>query len=134
MFTSSARSPLTVLFVDPDRARSEQLAQPLRATCRIGMVSSATIAMEVLYSQPPDLLITELDLPDASGAEFIRRVHSDPQTKDILIMVVTSRASVRDKIAALLAGADDFLVRPLAPEQFAMKVQLLGRFRRIVGR
>jgi DNA-binding response OmpR family regulator len=41
---------------------------------------------------------------------------------------------VRDKIAALTAGADDFIVRPVSPEQFLLKIQLLGRFRRVLGR
>jgi DNA-binding response OmpR family regulator len=134
MSASSSRSPLTVLLVDPDRRRSELLAEAIRATSRVGMAPSAKQAMDVLLSQPPDLMVTELDLPDARGVDFIRRIHSDPRTKDVLIMVVTSHASVRDKIAALLAGADDFLVRPLSQEQFAIKVRLLGRFRRIVGR
>jgi DNA-binding response OmpR family regulator len=134
MSASSSRSPLTVLFVDPDRARSELLAEAIRATSRVGIVPSAKLAMDVLLSQPPDLMVTELDLPDARGVDFIRRVHGDARTKDVLIMVVTSHPSVRDKIAALLAGADDFLVRPVSPEQFAIKVRLLGRFRRIVGR
>jgi PleD family two-component response regulator len=133
MTDSSSRSPLTVLFVGPDRSRSEQLAEALRATCRIGMVSSAGQALDVLSTEPPDLIITELNLPDGSGVEFIQRVHSDRRTKDVLIMVVAGRSSVNDKIAALLAGADDFLVRP-SQEQFAMKVRLLGRFRRTIGR
>ncbi len=133
MTDTPSRSLLTVLFVGPDRSRSEQLAEAIRATCRIGMVSSAGQAMDVLATEPPDLIITDLNLPDGSGVEFIQRVHSDRRTKDVLIMVVAARSSVNDKIAALLAGADDFLVRP-SQEQFAMKVRLLGRFRRTIGR
>jgi two-component system phosphate regulon response regulator PhoB len=134
MSASSSRPPLTVLIVDPDRRRSELFAEAIRATSRVAMSPSAKLAMDVLLSQPPDLLVTEMDLPDAHGVDFIRRIHSDPRTKDVLIMVVTSHASVRDKVAALVAGADDFLVRPVSPEKFAIKVRLLGRFRRIVGR
>jgi DNA-binding response OmpR family regulator len=102
-----SRSPLTILFVDPDRARAERL---------------------------PDIIVTELDLPDMGGVEFITRVHSDPVMRHVLIMVVTNRTTVRDKIAALTAGADDFIVRPVTPEQFLLKTQLLGRFRRVLGR
>jgi DNA-binding response OmpR family regulator len=133
MTAFSSRAMLTVLFVNPDRSHSERLAEALRTTCRIGMVSSAGQALDVLSTEPPDLIITELNLPDGSGVDFIQRVHNDRRTKDVLIMVVTGSSSVSDKIAALLAGADDFLVRP-SQEQFAMKVRLLGRFRRTIGR
>jgi DNA-binding response OmpR family regulator len=130
----ASRPPLTILFVDPDRPRSERLADAVRATCVVGMAPSALIALDALRQRLPDLIVTELDLPDMSGVEFISRVHNDPVMRHVLIMVVTNRTSVRDKIAALMAGADDFLVRPITPEQFRMKTQLLGRFRRVLGR
>jgi DNA-binding response OmpR family regulator len=130
----TSRPPLTILFVDPDRQRSERLADVVRATCVVGMAPSAHIALDALAQRLPDLLVTELDLPDMGGVEFITRVHSDPVMRHVLIMVVTNRTSVRDKIAALTAGADDFIVRPVTPEQFLLKTQLLGRFRRVLGR
>jgi DNA-binding response OmpR family regulator len=132
--TTVSRPPLTILFVDPDRQRSDQLADVVRATCVVGMAPSAHIAFDALRQRLPDIIVTELDLPDMGGVEFITRVHSDPVMRHVLIMVVTSRTSVRDKIAALTAGADDFVVRPVTPEQFLLKVQLLGRFRRVLGR
>jgi len=129
-----SRSPLTILFVDPDRPRADRLADAVRATCVVGMAPSAHIALEALRQRQPDIIVTELDLPDMGGVEFITRVHSDPVLRHVLIMVVTNRTTVRDKIAALTAGADDFIVRPVSPEQFLLKIQLLGRFRRVLGR
>lgn len=130
----TSRRPLTILFVDPDRQRSERLADAVRATCVVGLAPSAHIALEALRQRLPDLIVTELDLPDMGGVEFISRVHNDPVMRHVLIMVVTNRAAVRDKIAALTAGADDFIVRPVTAEQFLLKTQLLGRFRRVLGR
>jgi DNA-binding response OmpR family regulator len=132
--STTSRPPFTILFVDPDRARAERLADAVRATCVVGMAPSAYIALEALRRRLPDLIVTELDLPDMGGVEFITRVHGDPVTRHVLIMVVTNRTTVGDKIAALTAGADDFIVRPVTAEQFLLKTQLLGRFRRVLGR
>jgi DNA-binding response OmpR family regulator len=132
--STTSRRPLTILFVDPDRPRAERLADAVRATCVVGMAPSAHIALDALGQRLPDLIVTELDLPDMGGVEFITRVHTDPVMRHVLIMVVTNRSSVGDKIAALTAGADDFIVRPVTAEQFLLKTQLLGRFRRVLGR
>ena len=132
--TTVSRPPLTILFVDPDRQRSDRLADAVRATCVVGMAPSAHIAFDALRQRLPDIIVSELDLPDMGGVEFITRVHSDPVMRHVLIMVVTGRTSVHDKIAALTAGADDFVVRPVTPDQFLLKIQLLGRFRRVLGR
>jgi DNA-binding response OmpR family regulator len=47
-------------------------------------------------------------------------------------MAVTHRSLVGDKIAALQAGADDYLVKPVSPDQFDTHVQLISRFRRVI--
>jgi DNA-binding response OmpR family regulator len=53
--------------------------------------------------------------------------------RHVLLMVVTNRSGVRDKINAFQAGADDYLVKPLDPTVFALRVQLLSRFRKVIG-
>jgi DNA-binding response OmpR family regulator len=86
--------------------------------------------MYAVHIQTPSLVVTELDLPDAWGVEMITLLHRAPQTRDILLMVVTRRSAIRDKIAAFQAGADDYLVKPVDPVVFALHIQLLGRLRR----
>jgi two-component system cell cycle response regulator len=127
---SPARPSLRVLFIDADPQRPEALRRALPQSCAVATVSSIQAAVGVLSQQAPDLIVTDLDLPDGSGVQLIMRVHHDPATRHVLLMVVTSRAMLSDKIAALEAGADDYLVRPVDPERFALHVQLISRFRR----
>ncbi|MGH8324697.1 MAG: DNA-binding response regulator, partial [Steroidobacteraceae bacterium] len=61
----------------------------------------------------------------------IRYLHRTPALRRLLVMVVTSRAAVADKIAAFQAGADDYLVKPVDPEFFALRVRLLMGFGRL---
>jgi len=124
------RPPLRVLFVDADPQRPEALRRALPQSCAVAIVSSIQAAVGILSQQAPDLIVTDLDLPDGGGLQLIKRIHHDPATRHMLLMVVTSRAMLGDKIAALEAGADDYLVRPVDPERFALHVQLISRFRR----
>ena len=128
-----ARDILTVLFIDPDLAAAERLARPLRATCAVAVVPTAQAAMAATRVRIPDLVVTELSLPDMSGIDLIASLHSAPITHNVLIMVVTQRSSVRDTVAAFQAGADHFLVKPVDPSQFLVQVRLILRFRAIVS-
>lgn len=125
----SLRPPLSVLFVDPDVRRAQQLARSLPTSALVAFAQSAGAALQVISLRRPDLIVTELDLPDLFGVDLIARLQNTPATHHVLVMVVTARSAVRDKIAALRAGADDYVVAPVAPDTFALRVQLLSRFR-----
>ena len=124
---------LSVLFVDPDLEAARRLASPLREHCAIALVGSASEAMTAIELRLPTMIITELDLPDAVGVEWLGSLHRAPATHHVLLMVVTQRAAIRDKIAAFQAGADDYLVKPVEIETFETHFALLSRFRQVAG-
>jgi DNA-binding response OmpR family regulator len=123
----------TILIVDPDQEAGRRLAESL-APNLVAVVGSAHAALDAMRFRLPDLIVTELDLPDVSGIEFIARIHAAPATRHVLLLVATKRTSVRDKVAAFQAGADDYLVKPLNPQQFVDHVQLVSRFIQVIGR
>jgi DNA-binding response OmpR family regulator len=123
----------TVLLVDPDREGARPLATALTRAYDVAVVGSARDALRSIEVRRPDLIVTELDLPDATGVELIEHIHMTPATHHVLLLVVTGRRSVRDKIAAFQAGADDYLVKPVDPREFVQHVQLLSRFRKVIG-
>lgn len=127
------RPAMAVLFIDPDTENAERLSRALRGVSAVAVVPTAQAAAAAMNTRMPNLIVLELDLPDASGFELITHLHNSPATRNVLVMVVTSRTSVRDKITAFQAGADDYLVKPVEPQQFAVHVQLLSRFRQVIG-
>lgn len=124
---------MSVLFIDPDRDHAESLARGLRGRYALAVVGSAKQAQSAISLRTPDLIVTELDLPDASGIDLVRAIHSAPATRNVLILVVTLRTGVKDKIAAFQAGADDYMVKPVDPEQFETHVLLVSKFRKVIG-
>lgn len=131
--TGALRPALAVLFVDPDVGSADRLARSLPNLSAVAVVPTAQAAVAAIGMRVPDLIVTELDLPDANGIQLIRSLHEAPLTRRTLILVVTHRTSFRDKIAAFQAGADDYLVKPVDPDQLATHVRLVSRFRQVLS-
>ncbi len=127
------RNALTVMFVDPDWEGARGLAQHL-SWAQTAIVGSTAEAEQTLRVRLPDLIVTELDLPDNDGVRFLRALHEDLRTRHVLLMVLTRRSGIQDKIAALQAGADDYLVKPVEPQMFVSHVRAVSRFRQVLKR
>jgi two-component system KDP operon response regulator KdpE len=68
----------------------------------------------------PDLLVLDLGLPDGDGVDFIRELRG---WSDVPIIVLSARTAEHDKVAALDAGADDFLVKPFGTSELLARVR-----------
>jgi DNA-binding response OmpR family regulator len=119
-----------VLIVDPDSASANALASTLSARYAVGVAGSLAAAYQALAVMVPMLIVCELSLPDGDGLTLLQRLRASPETHDVLLMVVSGRRAVGDKIAALRVGADDYLVKPVTAEVFANHAARLLRFRR----
>jgi two-component system response regulator MprA len=75
--------------------------------------------------EPYDVCVFDVMLPSLDGFELTRRLRASGKTVPILML--TARDAVRDRVAGLDAGADDYLVKPFAPEELLARVRALGR-------
>jgi len=73
----------------------------------------------------PDLIISDVVMPEMSGYEFIQRVRSNPPTLKIPIILLSSQAELKDRLAGLEAGADDYLPKTISPEELELRVKAL---------
>lgn len=120
--------PIKALIVDPDHAGAETLIRSAPIIEPIAIVPSATEALGVMRVTMPQLLITEMALPDASGIALIQRARQMQAPRRLPLMVITSRSSAAEKVAAFRAGADDYLVKPVEPPFFTLRVRQLMIF------
>lgn len=130
MPTRATANHPAILFVDPDRVLVHALANTFPRHYAIGAASSLASAYQILSTMAPTLLVCELSLPDGDGLTLLQQLRAGSDTADVLLMVVTSRRSIGDKLAALRAGADEYLIKPVTPEIFANHARRLLRFRR----
>jgi CheY-like chemotaxis protein len=75
----------------------------------------------------PDLVVTDLEMPRTNGYELLSHLRQDPQTRNIPVMVVTSRAGAKHRDRAMKEGAMAFLTKPVQEDQFIAAVgKLIG--------
>ncbi len=71
----------------------------------------------------PDLIVSDVQLPDIGGFEVARRLHHDPLTKTIPLVAVTALAMLGDRERILAAGFDGYLPKPIDPEAFVGQIE-----------
>jgi CheY-like chemotaxis protein len=109
-------SPTPAVLVVEDQFDQLSLLMELlaRAGYRTEGVNSGSEALARIARTPPDLLVTDVGLPDVDGIEITRRVKSNPSTQHIPVLVVSGHAGSRFAPEALAdTGADAFLPKPL---------------------
>jgi putative two-component system response regulator len=87
--------------------------------------ASAEDAQDIIHSQPPDLILLDVIMPGKSGYELCRELKQDPQTRLIPVVMITGLTDREDKIRGIEAGADDFLNKPIFPEELFARVNSL---------
>jgi two-component system KDP operon response regulator KdpE len=116
-----------ILVVDDE----PQITRVLRTTLtthgyEIRVANDAEAALDVISDWPPELIITDLSMPNISGVELTRRVRGK---SEVPIIVLSVRGEERSKIEALDAGADDYVTKPFSMNELLARVRAnLRRF------
>ncbi len=121
----------TILLVDDNDAQRYAVARILKST---GFrVLEASTGMEVLDKvlRGVDLVILDIKLPDIDGFEVCKRLKSNPETRSIPVLHLTSTyLSLSDKVRGLDGGADGYLTQPVNPAELISTVKALIRMKR----
>lgn len=120
----------SILLVEDDRGLRELLTEELESEgYRVIACADTREALQALNEDPPDLLISDLRLPDASGLTLLPvATQADPAPA---VLIITAFGSVQQAVEALKAGADDFLTKPLEMDHFLLTVTRLLDNRRL---
>jgi DNA-binding response OmpR family regulator len=112
----------TVLVVEDDRGIATQLVRGLsRAGYRVDHVLTGR---EALAWGEPDVMLLDLELPDGDGVQVCRRIR---ERSDAAIIVVTAHGEEPDRVLALDAGADDYLVKPFGLAELQARIRAVLR-------
>ena len=114
-----------VLVVDDENSIRRYLRAALSAQgFAVYEAASGEEALNAVLSDRPDIIILDLGLPDLDGVEVTRRLREWSQTPIIILSV---RESENDKIAALDAGADDYLTKPFGTGELMARMRVAMR-------
>jgi two-component system phosphate regulon response regulator PhoB len=94
---------------------------------RVDTAASGREALDRIGRHPPDLVILDWRLPDMPGPEVCLKIRRDPKTAGLPVLMLTSEAELKRKVAALEGGADDYLVKPPHVAELKARVKALLR-------
>ena len=114
-------SPASILVIDDE----PQIRRVLRSTLsthgyEIAEAKTGEEALEWMRKQPPDLVLLDMNMPGMGGVEACREIR---RASDAPIIMLTVRNAERDKVAALDAGADDYVVKPFGIEELLARIR-----------
>ena len=114
----------SILIVDGDRDFRHAAARVLdRAGLDILEAASGEEALEMAANRELVLVLVEVRLPDISGYEICRRLREERGDDLPIIFVSGDRVESFDRVAGLLVGADDYLAKPVAPDELVARVR-----------
>ncbi|WUK71817.1 response regulator [Kribbella sp. NBC_00359] len=112
---------ISVLIVDDDRQLLRALAINLRARqYDVETAADGTTALAAAARRPPDLVILDLGLPDLNGVEVVGGLRGWCSAP---IIVLSARDTQADKVAALDAGADDYVTKPFGMDELLARIR-----------
>ena len=102
-----------ILLVEDSRTQAETAKDFLEKNgYEVMLAESGKAAIKAVKTVPVDILLLDLELPDMSGNDVCRWLKLNEDTKGIPIIMLTVKNDVKDKVAGLEAGADDYLPKP----------------------
>jgi two-component system KDP operon response regulator KdpE len=120
-----------ILVVDDE----PQMRRALRATLnahdyQVIEAGSGEEALHKLDAEPCDFVLLDLNLPGLGGMETCRAIRAG---SEVPIIVVSIRASERDKVAALEAGADDYIIKPVGVHELLARIEAVARRKPVIN-
>jgi DNA-binding response OmpR family regulator len=109
----------TILLVDDDQQMLEFLGLALRRSgyCVIE-ADSGVAALQMARQHPPDLIVSDVDMPGGDGASLLHEVRLDPELKSSQIVLMSGSLDLLARHKSMEEGADDFLVKPFRLQEF----------------
>jgi two-component system phosphate regulon response regulator PhoB len=117
-----------ILVVDDDPAIREMLGMALaRAGYELLEADNTLQARQLIAARKPDLILLDWMLPGQSGFELARQLHGNRSSSSPPIIMLTARDQEVDKIAALEAGADDYVSKPFSVSELLARIKAVLR-------
>lgn len=120
-----------VLVVDDDAASLRAICRVLADAddLRLQGVEDGEMALLAVRDWSPDLVLLDILMPGIDGYEVCRRIKADPASSATMVLLLSARSSLEDRLQGYAVQADDYLVKPYDPHELLAKVTILLRLK-----
>ncbi len=106
-----------VLVVDDNADMRDYLRRLLATRFEVELASDGRSALELARQNPPELVITDVMMPNLDGFGLLRELREDARTQDVAVMMLSARAGEEARIEGLAKGANDYLTKPFGSRE-----------------
>ncbi|NQT36587.1 MAG: sigma-54-dependent Fis family transcriptional regulator [Planctomycetes bacterium] len=115
------KSPKTILIVDDEASQRALLGGFVESLgFRAVQAASAEEALEIVARDPPQMILLDVRLPGMSGIDALGEIHRT--AGDLRVLLITAHADLRQAVAAMKKGADDYLSKPIDLDELAVVI------------
>ncbi len=121
--------PAPILVVDDDSAFTDIIALILaREGYQVCKASSAEEALQVIPQARPELIISDVEMAGMSGFDLVRQLQANPLHRNVPVILMSARrVSAADRVDGLSLGSDDYLLKPIVPQELIARVKAVLR-------
>lgn len=120
----------TLLLVDDNESLTAALAYKLRRAGYVVLTAAdGAEALETVRASPPDVIVSDVEMPEMDGIQFCRSVRGQPRFAQTPFLFLTAHGDTEEKVTGLRCGADDYIVKPFEFDELIARIDLLCRKR-----
>ena len=120
-----------VLVVDDNADMRRYIVRLLSPRFDVTVAGDGSAALETLQRQKPDLVLTDVMMPNLDGFGLLQAIRSRPESRTIPVIMLSARAGEESRVEGLDAGADDYLVKPFSARELLARVSVHLQMARI---
>jgi signal transduction histidine kinase/DNA-binding response OmpR family regulator len=119
-----------VLVADDNADMRQYIRRVLEPRWTVETVATGRAALESARARPPDLILTDVMMPELDGFGLLRELDADPRLRAVPVVMLSARAGEEARIEGLQAGADDYLVKPFSARELRARIDAQIRLAR----
>lgn len=112
-----------ILVADDNSDMRRHISSILSEHWQVQSVADGEAAVESVRESPPDLLVLDVMMPRLDGFGVLNALRGDPSTRDLPVVLLSARAGEEASVEGLVAGANDYLVKPFAAAELVARVR-----------
>jgi len=121
---SALGHPIVLTVEDHEEIRTH-IREHLEDNFRVLEAANGKTGLEIAIENVPDLIITDLMMPEMDGIELCKRLKTDERTSHIPVIMLTAKASIEERLEGLETGADAYVTKPFHIKELRLRVSKL---------